>query len=26
VTGGMESSSAPDFIDMVKDHLLEKYS
>ena len=26
VTGGMESSSAPYFIDMVKDHLLEKYS
>lgn len=26
VNGGMSSSSAPYFVDMVKDHLLEKYS
>jgi len=26
VNGGVESSSAPYFVDMVKDHLLEKYS
>jgi penicillin-binding protein 1B len=26
VNGGMNSSSAPYFVDMVKDHLLEKYS
>ncbi len=26
INGGVESSSAPFFVDMVKDHLLEKYS
>jgi penicillin-binding protein 1B len=26
VSGGVESTSAPYFVDMVKDHLLEKYS
>jgi len=26
VSGGVDSSSAPYFVDMVKDHLLEKYS
>jgi penicillin-binding protein 1B len=26
INGGMSSSSAPYFVDMVKDHLLEKYS